>query len=138
NAGFVGKELFGKSNLMVSTFNYQESEYPRPLFEYIDTLPADQKPKTLAVLTAQNPFTLVARSGVDGEGGVVNYAKERGIEIVVDEEYDQAATDLSTLIQRVKSSGADMLIGLSLPNDAALIARTVAEVGYVPDIYCQC
>lgn len=138
NAGFVGKELFGSSDLMVATFNYQESEYPRPLFEWIATLPENERPKTLALLTAQNPFTLVARTGVDGEGGVLNYAEEFGIEVVVDEEYDQAATDLSSLIQRVAQSEADMVIGLSLPNDAALIARTLEQSGYSPDIYCQC
>ena len=138
NAGFVAKELHGKSELLVSTWPYQESEYSLPLFSYFDSLPDDQKPKTLAVITAQNPFTLVARSGVDGEGGVVNYAKERGIEIVVDEEYDQTATDLSSLIQRVKQSGADALVALSLPNDAALIAKTVYDNDYTPDFYCQC
>lgn len=138
NAGFVAKELHGKSDLMVSTWPYQESEYPRPLFEYIKTLPEDERPETLAVITAQNPFTLVARSGVNGEGGVINYAKELGIEVVVDEEYDQTATDLSSLIQRVKQSDADMLVALSLPNDAALIANTVNQNDYRPDIYCQC
>ena len=138
NAGFVAKELHGKADLMVSTWPYQESEYPRPLFEWIDTLPEDQKPKSLAVVSAQNPFTLVARSGVNGEGGVLNYAKERGIDVVVDEEYDQTATDLSSLISRVKQSNADMFIALSLPNDAALIANTVLQADYRPDIYCQC
>lgn len=138
NAGFVAKELHGNSDLMVSTWPYQESEYPRPLFEYIETLPEDERPETLAVITAQNPFTLVARSGVNGEGGVVNYAEELGIEVVVDEEYDQTATDLSSLIQRVKQSDADMLVALSLPNDAALIANTVFQNDYRPDIYCQC
>jgi branched-chain amino acid transport system substrate-binding protein len=138
NAGFVAKELHGKSKLMVSTWPYQESEYPRPLFEYIKTLPKDERPKTLAVITAQNPFTLAARSGVEGKGGVLNYAKDLGIDVVVDEEYDQTATDLSSLIQRVKQSDADMLVALSLPNDAALIANTVYQNDYRPDIYCQC
>lgn len=138
NAGFVGKEHHQKADLMVSTWPYQESEYALPLFSWIDTLPEAEKPKSVAILTAQNPFTLVARSGVEGEGGVVNYAEERGIEVVVDEEYDQAATDLSSLIQRVSQSGADMVIGLSLPNDAALIATTLDQSGYNPEIYCQC
>ena len=138
NAGFVAKELHGNSDLMVSTWPYQESEYPRPLFEYIETLPEGERPETLAVITAQNPFTLAARSGVEGEGGVLNYAEDLGIEVVVDEEYDQTATDLSSLIQRVKQSDADMLVALSLPNDAALIANTVYQNDYRPDIYCQC
>lgn len=138
NAGFVAKDLHESSDLLVSTWPYQEHEYPLPLFEYVETLPEDQRPQTLAVITAQNPFTLAARDGVNGEGGVLNYAAELGIEVVVDEEYDQAATDLSSLIQRVKQSDADMLVALSLPNDASLIATTVYQADYRPDIYCQC
>lgn len=138
NAGFVAKELHAESDLLVSTWPYQESEYPRPLFEWVETLPEEDRPETLAVATAQNPFTLVARDGVEGEGGVLNYAEELGIEVVVDEEYDQTATDLSSLIQRVKDSDADMFVALSLPNDAALIAETVRQNDYRPDIYCQC
>lgn len=138
NAGFVGKEIHANAKYLINTYNYQDIEYPKPLFEWLKTLPENERPKTLAILTAQNPFTLVARSGYNGEGGVINLAKEAGIEILVDEEYDQAATDLTSLLQRVKSSGAEMLIALSLPNDAALIARTVEEVGYNPSIYCQC
>lgn len=138
NAGFVAKELYQDSEYMFATFNYQENEYPKPLFEFIASLPEDQKPETLAVLTAQNPFTLVARDGYEGEGGVLGFAEEQGIEVVVNEEYDQTATDLSSLIQRVAQSDADMLIGLSLPNDAALIANTLAQSSYTPDIYCQC
>ena len=138
NAGFVAKELHGSADLMVSTWPYQESEYPLPLFEYFDTLPDDEKPKTLAVVAAQNPFTLVALNGVNGEGGVLDFAEERGIEVVVSEEYDQTATDLSSLVQRVKQSGADAFVALSLPNDAALIAKTVYQNDYKPDFYCQC
>jgi branched-chain amino acid transport system substrate-binding protein len=138
NPGFVGKEIHQNSDLLVSTWPYQDIEYARGMFEFIDTLEEDQKPKTMAVITAQNPFTLAALNGYEGEGGVLNYAEERGIEVVVNEEYDQTATDLSSLIQTVKGSDADMLIALSLPNDAALIAETVLEADYNPDFYCQC
>src|SRR5690606_3361031 len=48
------------------------------------------------------------------------------------------ATDLSSLIQRVQQSDADVFVARSLPNDAALIANTVYQAGYNPQIYCQC
>lgn len=138
NAGFVGKEIHERAGLLVSTWPYQDIEYARGMFEFIDTLAEDEKPQTMAVITAQNPFTLAALNGHNGEGGVLNYAAERGIEVLVNEEYDQTATDVSSLVQTVKGSGADMLIALSLPNDAALIANTVLEADYTPDFYCQC
>lgn len=138
NAGFVGKAIHADADLLVSTWPYQDIEYSLGMFEFIDTLDESERPETMAVITAQNPFTLEARDGFDGEGGVIAYAEERGIEIVVNEEYDQTATDLSSLIETVKGSGADMLMALSLPNDAALIANTVLEADYTPDFYCQC
>lgn len=138
NPGFVSKELHLESEYMVSVWPYQESEYSLPLFSYIDTLPEDEKPETLAVLTAQNPFTLVVTGGVGTEGGVRNYAAERGIEIVVDEEYDATTTDYTSLVQRAKAADADVLIVAGLPNDSAAIATTVEQLDYNPDIYCSC
>ena len=138
DAGFVSKELHQKSRLLVSAWAYQEPEYSRGLFEFWKTLPENERPKTLAVVTAQNPFTLVARDGYKGEGGVLNYAKEAGIKVVYNQEYAQTSTDLSALIQGAKSSNADALVALSLPNDGALIAKTVNQLDYRPDFYCQC
>ena len=138
DAGFVSAKLHDESKLLVTSWPYQEPEYPRPFFELFKTLPADQKPKTLAVVTAQNPFTLVARDGYKGQGGVLNYAKEQGIRVVYNEEYDTRATDLSGLIQGAKAARPDAFIALSLPNDAALIARTVSQLAFAPRLYCSC
>lgn len=138
DAGFVSQDLHAKSKMLVSSWPYQEPQYPKPFFEYLKTLPADQKPATLAVVTAQNPFTLVARDGYQGTDGVLNLAKDAGIKVVFNQEYDQTATDLTSLVQKAKSSGAEAFVALSLPNDAALIAKTVAQVGYKPEVYCSC
>jgi branched-chain amino acid transport system substrate-binding protein len=138
NAGFVSQQLHANSKLMVSSWTYQEPEYPRPFFEYLKTLPADQRPRTIAVATAQNSFTIVARDGFQGSGGVLNQAKELGLQVVFNEEYNQTATDLTSLIQRIKASNAEVFVALSLPNDAALIAKTVHQVDYRPRYYCQC
>jgi branched-chain amino acid transport system substrate-binding protein len=115
NPGFVGKEIHQEAELLVSTWPYQDIEYSRGMFEFIDTLAESEQPKTLAVVTAQNPFTLAALNGFEGVGGVLNYARERGIEVVVNEQYDNTASDLTSLIQTVTAADADMFIALSLP-----------------------
>lgn len=138
NAGFVGKEIHETADLLVSTWPYQDIEYSLGMFEFLDTLPESEQPKSIAIVTAQNPFTLAALNGFDGNGGVLKYAEDRGIEVLVNEQYDTTATDLSSLIETVKASDADMFVALSLPNDAALVARTVNESGYNPDFYCSC
>lgn len=138
DAGFVSKELHANSELMVSSWPYQDNEYSKPFFEYLKTLPEDEKPATLAVVTAQNPFTLVDRDGYEGDGGVLAYAEEAGIEVVYNEEYAQTATDLTSLVEGAKASGAEAFVALSLPNDGSLMAQTVEQVDYNPSVYCSC
>jgi branched-chain amino acid transport system substrate-binding protein len=138
DAGFVSQKLHSTSKMLVSSWTYQEPEYSRPLFELFKTLPADQRPKTLAVVTAQNPFPVVVRDGFEGKGGVLNYAKEQGIRVVYNQEYNQQATDLTGLVQGAKAANPDVFIAISLPNDGSLIAKTVQQVDFRPRFYCSC
>ena len=139
NGGFFSKELHTKyPDTMVTGWPYQDIEASLPLFSYLKSLPASERPKTAAIVTAQNPAFLAARDGFEGEGGALAYADELGIDVVVNEEYDQTASDYSALVDRVKQSGAELFIGLSAPNDAGLIATTAEQAGYAPDFYCSC
>ncbi|MGP3535004.1 amino acid ABC transporter substrate-binding protein [Microbacterium sp. RD1] len=139
NGGFFSKELHSKyPDTMVTGWPYQDTEATYPLFDYLESLPEAERPSTVAIATAQNPAFLAARDGYDGEGGALARAEELGMEVVVDEEYDQSATDFSALIQRVSQSGAEVFLGLSAPNDAGLIATAVSQSGYDPDFYCSC
>ena len=87
NGGFVGVELFQNSDWLIGSYTYQEGEYPLSVFELIESLPEDERPTRVGIATAQNPFTLVVRDGFNGETGVLNYAEEAGMEVVVNEEY---------------------------------------------------
>lgn len=138
NGGFVGINLFKQSDWIVGAYTYQEPDYPLGIFEIVDTLPEDRKPQRIGVATAQNPFTLLVRDGFEGQGGVLNFAAERGIEVVVNEEYAPDATDLSGIIQKARSADVDLFFALTLPNDGALMARTAQNQGFEPSIYCSC
>ena len=138
NGGFVGIELFERSSWMVGAYTYQEPDYSRGIFELVDSLPPDQRPRRIGIATEQNPFTLVARDGHRGYGGVLAFARQRGIPVVVNEEYPANVTDVSGIIQRARSAGVDLFFALSLPNPAALLARTARQVGFKPKIYCAC
>ncbi|HLH68849.1 MAG TPA: amino acid ABC transporter substrate-binding protein [Candidatus Dormibacteraeota bacterium] len=139
NGGFVGIKIFDSADgWMVGTYTYQEPDYTRGVFELIKTLPADQRPTKVAILTAQNPFTVVDHDGSGRQDGALNYAKQAGMQVVMDEQYPMTTTDFSGLVQRAKASGADLFLVLGLPNDSLEIARTVYQVGYKPKIYCTC
>jgi branched-chain amino acid transport system substrate-binding protein len=138
NGGFVGIELFKKSRWIVGSYSYQEPDYPRGVFELIESLAPADRPKRLGIVTAQNPFPLIVRDGFQGYGGVLGFAKRLGIPIGMSEEYAQNATDVSGLIQRAKAANVDAFFALSLPNDAALFARTAHELRFKPKLYCAC
>src|SRR5262249_54917155 len=139
NGGFVGINIFkNNKGSIIGSFTYQEPDYTRGLFEMLGSLPADQRPKRLAVFTSQNPFTVVVRAGVGGAGGVLNYAKAAGISVVVDEQYPPTTTDFNGLVQKAKAANADMVLALGLPNDTLSIARSVHQQGLKPLVFCTC
>ena len=73
NGGFVGINIFKNAKgWIVGSYNYQEPDYTRGVFELIKSLPPDKRPKRAAIFTAQNPFTVVVRAGVGGVGGALN------------------------------------------------------------------
>jgi branched-chain amino acid transport system substrate-binding protein len=139
NGGFVGINIFNNAKgWIVGSYNYQEPDYTRGLFEMLKSIPEAERPKRAAIFTAQNPFTIVVRAGVDGKGGALNYAKDAGIQVVVDEQYPPNTTDFTGLVQKAKSANADVVLALGLPNDTLQIARTVQQQGYKPSVFCTC
>jgi branched-chain amino acid transport system substrate-binding protein len=138
NGGFVGIEQQMNSNWIFATYTSQEPTATKVLFDMIDNLPTDKKPQRVGILTVQNAYTLKVRDGYQGQGGVINFLKERGLEIVVNEEYAKDVTDVSALVQQVKNANVDMLIVLSAPNDGGLMARTLTEQNVKPNIVCYC
>jgi branched-chain amino acid transport system substrate-binding protein len=139
NGGFVGINIFNNAQgWIVGSYNYQEPDYTRGLFEMLKSLPEAQRPKRAALFTAQNPFTIVVRAGIDGKGGALNYAKDAGIQVVVDEQYPPNTTDFAGLVQKAKNANADVVLALGLPNDTLQIARTVRQQGFNPPVFCTC
>jgi len=139
NGGFVGINLFDNAKgSIIGTYTYQEPDYSRGVFDLIKTLPEQKRPKRVAVLTAQNPFTIVDREGAHGQGGALNFAKEAGMSVVVDEQYPPTTTDFTGLVQKAKAADADLLLELGLPNDELQVARTVKQQDYRPAIFCIC
>ncbi len=139
NGGFVGLSIFDNAKgWIVGTYTFQEPDYPRGVFELIKTLPEAQRPKRVAILTLQNPFTIVVREGFQGQAGALNFAKAAGMSVVVDEQYPSNTTDFTGLIQKAKAANADLLLELGGPNDELQVARTVKQQDYKPAIFCIC
>ena len=54
--------------------------------------------------------------------------QERGVKVVANEQYSPRATDLSSLVLKIKEAGADIILSTDYPNDAILFARQSKEL----------
>jgi branched-chain amino acid transport system substrate-binding protein len=62
--------------------------------------------------------------------GVRAYAVTKGINLIYDEGYDQFATDMTPIVQKLKDVKPDVLIAISFPNDAILFQRKAKELDF--------
>jgi branched-chain amino acid transport system substrate-binding protein len=60
--------------------------------------------------------------------GIRAYSATKGIKLVYDEGYDQFATDMTPIVQKLKDAAPDILIAISFPNDAILFQRKAKEL----------
>ncbi|MQX43835.1 ABC transporter substrate-binding protein [Sinorhizobium meliloti] len=61
-----------------------------------------------------------------------NYAKERGLNVVVSSGYPAATVDMSSLVLELKQAGVDVVLQTSYQNDSVLFLRQANEAGYKP------
>ena len=62
--------------------------------------------------------------------GVRAYSETKKIKLVYDEGYDQFATDMTPIVQKLKDAKPDILIAVSFPNDAILFQRKAKEIDF--------
>lgn len=67
--------------------------------------------------------------------GAVQHLNDVDIEVVLEESYPQQATDVSSVLTRIRDLDPDMLIGGSYLPDSVLITRQAKELGLNPRLY---
>ena len=83
----------------------------------------------LAVVASNTGF------GSGGKAQLEKYAGDFGITIVLSEQYDPNATDLSSLLTKVKSSGAQALINWSIEPAQSIIAKNMKQMNLNIPLY---
>ncbi|MGC9187045.1 MAG: amino acid ABC transporter substrate-binding protein [Fervidicoccaceae archaeon] len=98
------------------------------LFDFIASLPSDQKPKTIAIINAQDLFPRSVANGA------MDYAKSLNLTVILREEYPANTQDLTPLLTKVKNANPDVLIGGTYFPDSVLIVRTLKQLNWRPKI----
>ena len=94
----------------------------RIFVSFIDMLEAQSpKPSKLAVITPNDLFPVSVATGAKA------YAESKGFKVVYFEEYTKGVKDLSSTILKIKSSGAEVLMGSGYLEEAILTVRQLNE-----------
>jgi len=88
----------------------------------------DPKPKTVAIITANDLFPLCAE-------GFRDKCIELGFDVVLFEKYPAGATDISTLLTKVKNLNPDILADAGYTADALMVMRQCKELNINPQMY---
>src|SRR5215470_9537490 len=89
--------------------------------------------KRLKKSTAELKIALLWENRAFGKSvgdGIRAYTQAKGIKLGYDEGYDQTATDMTPIVQKLKDTGPDILIAISFPNDAILFQRKAKELDF--------
>jgi branched-chain amino acid transport system substrate-binding protein len=84
--------------------------------------------RTIAIVSED---TLFPKSTAQG---TAKLAREKGMQVVLEEQYPARVSDVSSLIQKVKATGAEVLVGGSYLPDALLITRQAKDLDYAPKL----
>lgn len=109
--------------------NFAERSIESVIKVIAPTLKVDPKALKLAIIYEDGPYgTLVG-------GFQKEEAKRLGLTVVESQAYSAKSVDLSSLVLRVKSAGADIVLQTSYQNDTLLFFRQSATAGYKPKAF---
>jgi len=103
-----------------------------PAAHYLDGALDIAKKQGYKKIVAVNENTLFPKQTIKG---ALEQAKRMGFEIVFQEEYPKAATDLTPLLTKVKTINPDVLLAGSYLPDAKLLTSQLKEVDYMPKVF---
>jgi branched-chain amino acid transport system substrate-binding protein len=83
----------------------------------------------VAVLSSNTGF------GKAGREAIAKMAPEHGIQIVADEVYDKAATDLTAEVTKVKASNPQAILNWSIEPAQSIVIKNVRQVGMTTPIF---
>lgn len=116
------------------TYNYAFSNFHLArdeiliYFEFMNSLPADQRPKTIAIWEEASDL------GTDYANWAETYAKQFGYEVILREKYTPGS-DLTTLVNKTKALNPDVVASIPSPPDAINMMKVSKELKFSPKLW---
>ncbi|MBI1795219.1 MAG: amino acid ABC transporter substrate-binding protein [Chloroflexi bacterium] len=97
-----------------------------PFAKYVLSLPADSRPKTFAVITGDDPFSVSVVESVQ------KLLTDGGLTMVLKEVYPADTKDFSSLAAKVADKNPDLIIGGTQFEDSVGQIKAYQQAGYQP------
>jgi branched-chain amino acid transport system substrate-binding protein len=98
---------------------------------YIVSLPADQRPKTAAYPTMDDPFTAPVIEGVK------KMFTEAGIQNVYEVTYPEGTTDFDSIVNAIKGAKPEVVVHGAIFEDGVALVRGMLKAGFQPKYLFQ-
>jgi branched-chain amino acid transport system substrate-binding protein len=100
-------------------------------YQWLKTVPADQRPKRAAVYTMNNPI------GASLTDSINRMSKDLGVEQVINEKYNLPLPDATPLIMKAKQLNCDILFSNGFFADGVMTVRAAKALDYNPKAILQ-
>jgi ABC-type branched-subunit amino acid transport system substrate-binding protein len=99
--------------------------------QYVAGLPAEERPKTAAYPTQDDPFTQPVIDSIAAQLATI------GIKKVYSKVYPASTTNFDTIASDIKASGADMVVQGAVFEDGVGLLRSLVNADYNPKVMFQ-
>lgn len=100
-------------------------------FQWLATVPANQRPTRAAVYTINNPVGLSLQDSIN------RWTKKLNIKIVIDEKYNSPLSDATSLIVKAKQMNCDILFSNGFFPDGVTTMKAAKALDYNPKAIVQ-
>ena len=123
----ASEEVFtnGFENLFYAAPAVADDHY-NLLFEYIMSMPEDERPETAGFASMDDPFAQGTAYGLRDQ------LEEAGVEVVVDQVYPPNATDFDAIAASIADADPDLVVGGTQYQDAVNLIIALQQLNYQP------
>ncbi|MEI7637984.1 MAG: amino acid ABC transporter substrate-binding protein [Syntrophus sp. (in: bacteria)] len=100
-------------------------------FQWLATVPANQRPKRAAVYTINNPVGLSLQDSID------RWTKKLNIQVVINEKYNSPLADATSLIVKAKQMNCDIIFSNGFFPDGVTTMKAAKALDYNPKAIVQ-
>ncbi len=100
-------------------------------FQWLATIPANQRPKRAAVYTINNPVGLALQDSID------RWTKKLNIQVAINEKYNSPLADATSMIVKAKQMNCDIIFANGFFPDGVTTMKAAKALDYNPKAIVQ-